>query len=130
MRQALVILAGVLVIAGGVAVFSGKGTGPAPSEQAGFSLVQQDLAKGAKLIDVRTAGEYSAMHIEGADNLSLQAIQAGAMPKADKSKKLYVYCQSGNRSAQATALLTKSGWQVDDLGGIGEVAAMGGKVVK
>lgn len=130
MKQALIILAVVAAVTGGVVFFKGEGAKPASSKQAAFGLVQQDISSGSKLIDVRTANEYAAGHIESAENLSLQSIQAGVMPKADKSKKLYVYCQSGNRSAQAAALLERAGYVVEDLGDIGEVAAMGGKVIK
>ena len=115
----------------GVISFSQKPNQPSEQLQANqFAQVQQALAKGALLIDVRTPDEYAAGHIAGAENLSLQAIQSGAMPNGDTNKKIYVYCRSGHRAAQAAILLQKAGYAVDNLGGMDGVVAMGGTVVK
>lgn len=121
----------VAVAALGVLVFSQKNDQqPKSSEANQFSRIQQAMAGGAILLDVRTPDEYAAGHIEGAANLSLQDIQSGALPDVDTSKTVYVYCQSGNRSAQAAVILKKAGYTVEDLGGLSSVTALGGKIVK
>lgn len=96
-----------------------------------FSSVQSDIKVGAKLYDVRTPAEYRAGHIENATNLPLGSIQAGALASVPKGQKIYVYCQSGNRSSQATALLKQAGiTNVIDLGGIRDVQSSGGKLIQ
>lgn len=95
-----------------------------------FSQVQTAIAEGAQLFDVRTADEYTSGHIEGAINLSLQDIQAGKRPTGSKNQTIYVYCHSGNRSSQATAILQGVGYSnVVDLGAITKVESIGGKLV-
>ena len=64
--------------------------------------------KGAILLDVRTADEYSEYHIESI----VQIITNKATP-------LYVHCLSGGRSARAAAFLKGKGYtDVHDIGGI------------
>lgn len=93
--------------------------------------IQSDLTSGAQLIDVRTPEEYTAGYIEQATNLPLANLQAGQFPETAKDKKLYVYCRSGNRSAQASELLKAAGYtNIVDLGGIDDVTKLGGKQVK
>ncbi len=95
-----------------------------------FSQVQAAIASGAQLLDVRTAEEYATGHIEGATNFSLQDLQAGKRPAGSQSQALYVYCHSGNRSGQATAILQNAGYRnVVDLGAITHVESIGGKLV-
>jgi rhodanese-related sulfurtransferase len=74
---------------------------------------------GAQILDVRTAGEYQSGHIAN-------ALQANWLdPKEfknrtqhlDKSKTIYIYCQSGGRSASAQAALMEAGFKVVNLEG-------------
>lgn len=72
------------------------------------------------LIDVRTAQEFKQRRIKGSKNIPLDSLLALA-PKAieDKKKPLLVYCLSGGRSAQASSLLSRMGYEnIYDLGGI------------
>ena len=75
--------------------------------------------QGAQILDVRTAGEYQSGHIAN-------ALQANWLdPKEfknrtqhlDKSKTVYIYCQSGGRSASAQTVLLQEGYQVVNLEG-------------
>jgi rhodanese-related sulfurtransferase len=94
-----------------------------------MQTIKDDISKGGKLIDVRTATEYESGHIDGAVNLSLQDIQAGTLPTAPKDKPVYVYCRSGNRSSQASATLKAAGYQnIIDLGTITHVQSIGGEI--
>lgn len=96
-----------------------------------FSAVREQVGTTAKLYDVRTPSEYASGHIEGAENWSLQMIESGKYPAIDKASKVYVYCQSGNRSAQATRLLQQAGFtDVVDLGGVNDVQNIGGELEK
>ena len=66
---------------------------------------------GALLIDVRTAGEFSEGHIEGAINIPHNAIANMIdQHEADKSKAIVVYCHSGARSSSAKRALGKAGY--------------------
>ncbi len=96
-----------------------------------FAAIQDEIKQGALLLDVRTSEEFAAGHFENATNLPLAKIQAGQYPNVDKNTTIYVYCRSGNRSAQAKQLLEKAGFaKVEDLGGLEDVEKMGGNLNK
>ena len=74
----------------------------------------------ALLVDVRNPAEYNGGHIPGSMNFAMSRILKEAEEEfPDKSRPLYVYCQSGARSARAGKLLDLMGYEsVTDLGGI------------
>ena len=76
----------------------------------------------ALLVDVRNPSEYNAGHIPGSCNFAMSRILQEAEENfPDKAQPLYVYCQSGARSARAGKLLELMGYEsVTDLGGISE----------
>ncbi len=77
------------------------------------------VANGAMLVDVRSTGEFSAGHIEGALNIPIQELSGRVGELGDKSGQIVVYCQSGGRSAMAKRLLEKNGFtDVHDMGGM------------
>lgn len=74
---------------------------------------------GAVLLDVRTAEEYREGHIPDSKNVSLQAIGKVQSVVQEKETPLFVYCYSGSRSSQATAMLRQMGYSnVKNIGGI------------
>lgn len=77
------------------------------------------------LIDVRTAGEYAAGHIEGAALLPVQEIGAGIAALApDHDEPVYLYCRSGSRAEVARDILLKQGYRaVYNLGSMEEAQA-------
>lgn len=80
-----------------------------------------DLIKdGAVLIDVRTKEEYNEKHLDNSINISHDVILEGLdKMQLPKDNKIIVYCQSGNRSSQASKKLIKNGYtKVYDLGSI------------
>jgi rhodanese-related sulfurtransferase len=82
------------------------------------------LVPSGNLIDVRTASEFAAGHVQGARNLD---IQNGDFEKAletlDKDATYNVYCRSGNRSAAAVEMMRNAGFtNVVDLGAVEEAA--------
>ncbi len=74
-------------------------------------------------IDVRTAEEYAADHIDGDVNLPLAELDAEALAaKYGKDAELMLYCRSGNRAGQAKQLLETAGFtKVSNAGGITDV---------
>ncbi len=75
------------------------------------------------VIDVRTASEYASGHLEGAVNIDFQSPEfASQISELDEELDYVVYCQSGNRSAQAVAEMTDEGLSVQDAGGVDQAA--------
>lgn len=82
--------------------------------------VQELLAKGAQLIDVRSPQEYEERHLAGAVNIPYMDIHAiaGNFIK-DKQTDVIVYCTTGKRSSQAKRSLDYLGYEhVHYLGGV------------
>lgn len=94
---------------------------PAAAEQEGAFLKDIDAAAAGKLVaggenppvvlDVRTAEEFAAGHIEDAINLDFKG--AGfkdELAKLDRDQTYLLHCRSGNRSGQAKATLLELGF--------------------
>ena len=78
---------------------------------------RQLVADGARLVDVRSAGEFAATHLDGARNIPVGEIGRRARELGDKSKPVIVYCASGTRSAIAKRTLKSAGFsEVYNLG--------------
>lgn len=107
---------------------------PAGSQTADVSVEQQAVSdmqagKDVALIDVRTLEEWNEGHATGAILFELARIQNGEFPDVEKDKPLYVYCRSGNRSAQAAELLRNAGFtDVRDVGAFTAWQQAGGGV--
>jgi phage shock protein E len=67
------------------------------------------IAEGALIIDVRTAGEYKNGHIKGSLNVPLSNIE-DAISWLIKDVPIVVVCESGSRSAQAKEILEANGY--------------------
>jgi len=63
----------------------------------------------ALVIDVRDPGEYGAGHILGAKSIPLARLGDADVAKR-KERPLIVYCDGGERSPKALALLKKQGY--------------------
>lgn len=79
------------------------------------------------IVDVRSPAEYAGGHLDGAVNLDLQSAAFSADVAAlDDTVDYVVYCQSGNRSAQAASVMAAAGLDVTDAGGISAAATATG----
>lgn len=76
--------------------------------------LKEKLKDSIQLIDVRTPDEYRGGHIKQAVNLPLQRIISF---KGKQDKPVYVICQSGMRSKQASKELKKMGYDVINVRG-------------
>lgn len=74
-------------------------------------------AEGVRVVDVRTAGEFEAGHIPGAENVPLGGLAAAA-EGWNPAEPVALYCATGSRSAEGAATLRSLGFEtVYDLGG-------------
>jgi phage shock protein E len=77
------------------------------------------VANGAVLLDVRTQAEFSEQHIPGALNIPAHELEARLAELGPTTRPVVVHCRSGARSASAAQLLKRAGYEVLDIGGIG-----------
>lgn len=69
------------------------------------------LKSGALVLDVRSAGEFTARHLPGAVNLPLSEIETAINRKVkSKDQVVLLYCQSGARSSEARRKLAAMGY--------------------
>jgi rhodanese-related sulfurtransferase len=79
---------------------------------------EEARSKGATVVDVCTAAEFSRGHVPGALNLDVNALDfATKVAQLDKSKAVLVNCHAGIRGARAAALLKDLGFDVKNLDG-------------
>jgi rhodanese-related sulfurtransferase len=77
------------------------------------------------VVDVREAREFRPGHVPGAKNLPLSVLPTW-LPELPRNCPVYVICQSGGRSAQATALMRGVGIDaVNVAGGTADWVAAG-----
>lgn len=96
----------------------------APEINAG--LKEFEAAKGAVLLDVRTAQEYAQGRIPKSQNIPLQELSRAGGVIADRNTPIFVYCLSGARSKQAVSMLKNMGYT--DVTNIGGISGYRGKV--
>lgn len=123
-RTVIWIAVGVLAVAalalalmprGGSGTAGGAGGGTAggawpASRDISAAELKDFVSRGARLVDVRTAGEFAGGHIEGAQNVPIADITSAASGW-DKKVPVVLYCQSGARSANAFSYLQSQGFQ-------------------
>ena len=68
------------------------------------------------LLDTRTVWEYTQGHIDGFANIPVDELRE-RLGELDKSKPVYVICQSGLRSYIACRILSGSGFECYNFSG-------------
>jgi rhodanese-related sulfurtransferase len=110
------ITAGVLVVGGLALALTPKGGASASggswpeSRDISNADLKDFVAKGTRLIDVRTAGEFTGGHIEGAENVPIGDVPSKS-GSWDKKTPIVVYCQTGSRSLNAFQYLQAQGFE-------------------
>jgi rhodanese-related sulfurtransferase len=92
------------------------------------ATLKADLDRGAVslLVDVRTPGEFAGGHVPGARNIPLDELDARLGEFGAADSEVYVICQSGGRSARASAALAAKGLHpVNVTGGTGAWVSAG-----
>jgi rhodanese-related sulfurtransferase len=83
------------------------------------SVMKKAINDGGLLLDVRSPGEFSGGHIEGALNIPVGNLQSRLSELGPEDRASVVYCASGGRSARAAKVLRAKGFnEVHDLGSI------------
>ena len=90
------------------------------------SAVQQEKAKGV-WIDVRSAEEFNAGHLQGAVNIPHDKIVEGVKAiSSDKDAPINLYCRSGRRAEAALTELKNAGYtNVTNHGGYEDLVKKG-----
>ena len=66
---------------------------------------------GVVILDVRSAGEFAAGHIQGAINIDVEGLQFDSgIASLDKNATYAVYCHSGRRSKIAVGKMADAGF--------------------
>ena len=107
-------LVSVILVVALVILILRRGGGPTVSAETVTALLKQN----AKVIDVRTAGEYQDGHLAGAINVPLAALGRNIGRVApDKGHPILLHCASGARSAAGKKTLEQLGYtNVHNLG--------------
>jgi rhodanese-related sulfurtransferase len=74
------------------------------------------MASGALVVDVRTPAEYKDGHVKGAINLPLQTLDNN-LNKLKKDQVIITCCRSGSRSGMAKRMLKANGFEQVHNGG-------------
>ena len=70
------------------------------------TIIQEVKAGKAYLVDVRTPEEYGEGHLSHSKNIDFRSTDFKTqISKLDRSKPVYLYCRSGNRSGKAADTL-------------------------
>ena len=83
-----------------------------------YELVSYDIyknkisTKDALVFDVRTTEEFNLGHIKGSINIDFydEKLFVDFFQKINKTKPIYIYCRSGNRSKKYSEILKKIGF--------------------
>lgn len=82
-----------------------------------------ELGADTVVVDVRTPAEYATGHLDGAVNIDFQSPSFDDVVSGlDSDADYVVYCQSGNRSAQAVSVMEDADFAVQNAGGIDQAA--------
>jgi len=87
-----------------------------------MSTVREKIAKGARIIDVRTPAEFRDGSYPGAINIPLVALLARMNELEPRDAPIVLFCASGARSAQGARLLRQAGFtDVINAGGLDDM---------
>jgi phage shock protein E len=103
MDPQLLIIAAMAALVVGFFLLRGRGT---LSKEEAHRLVEA----GAKLVDVRSKAEFTALHLPGAINIPLADLRGRGSKLGPKDAPVVLYCASGSRSALGRSMLKGEGY--------------------
>ena len=71
--------------------------------------IDEAIAAGALIVDVRSPGEFQSGHVAGAENIPLQAIDKHLSRWQSTGRMIIFCCASGMRSGSAAQKASKAG---------------------
>jgi rhodanese-related sulfurtransferase len=131
MRRLLALIAALL---GTTALLAGCSSGgsDAVSTVGATEFVTAMSEPGTVIVDVRTAAEFAAGHVDGAVNIDVESGSFGTEIAALPTDTTYaVYCRSGRRSAIAADQMAEAGFTsvVNLDGGVADLQSAGAPIV-
>ncbi len=91
-------------------------------KKAPAALIAEKIKGGARIIDVRSPGEFSSGSYRKAKNVPVEQLATRLDELGPKDKAIVVYCASGARSSKAARILAKAGFcDVSNAGGLGQM---------
>jgi phage shock protein E len=122
-RLVTLVLVALLAVAGCSAAPEVAGESPARAEEGGVAA----QADGRVLVDVRTPEEFAQGHLAGAELIDFQGPDfRQRIAELPRDEPYFLYCRTGNRSAQAAAVMAELGFtDVVDGGGYEDLVAAG-----
>lgn len=78
--------------------------------------LEELVAAGAELIDVRRAYEWEGGRIAGARRIEMNELSASA-DSLPRDRPIVFYCRAGNRSSMAAEAFRQAGWGAHHLAG-------------
>jgi rhodanese-related sulfurtransferase len=107
MKRKLMLLAAPLLLL----LTACGGSNPAITQVDAGGFSSYIANPGVVVLDVRTAGEFAAGHIEGAINIDVEGGQFDSgIANLDKNAEYAIYCQSGRRSMIAAEKMADAGF--------------------
>lgn len=91
-------------------------------------IITDIISKKAILIDVREVSLFKTSRAVGAISLPLGQILNNQLSKLDITKKIYSYCDYGEKSAMAVNVLNSLGFQAEDIGSLADWQILGGQL--
>ena len=82
-------------------------------ESVSYDIYKNKIStKDALVFDVRTTEEFNLGHIKGSINIDFydEKLFVDFFQKINKTKPIYIYCRSGNRSKKSSEILKKIGF--------------------
>lgn len=126
MKRLLVVVG--FVASSGLLIGCGGDKASSSGASGGTTIVGSVVNAGAVIIDVRSAEEFMAGHLEGALNYNVEdGTLSAQLESLDPSADYIVYCRSGRRSAIAADLMRNAGFEsVTDLGSLEDASSSTG----
>jgi len=107
------VLIGLVLASIFAGAVSGAGVGGAEEEVDNITIEEAEEmlnSRNVVVLDVRSQAEYESGHIAGAKLITVSELEGG-IDGLDKGKNIIVYCGSGGRSAKASEILVKYGFE-------------------
>lgn len=80
-----------------------------PQVTTGELKAKLDAGEPITVLDVRNVSEYQAGHVEGAMNIIAGEVRENAAGLPNGNRRIYLICESGNRSTIASSVLLQEG---------------------